>query len=71
MVNYVDLLINEVMDHEEYIITETKKPLQKISKNKLLNIDVNLKDIVDYLEIADDILNYSFENDNLEFEEKK
>ena len=70
LVNYVDLLISEVMDHEEYIISETKKLLQKLSQNKLNNNDVNLEENVEYLEIADDILNYSFENDNLESEEK-
>ena len=52
LVNYVDLLISEVMDHEEYIIAETKKPLQKLSQNKLDNIELNLKENVEYLEIG-------------------
>lgn len=46
LINYVDLLISEVMCHEEYIISETKKPLQKLSKNKLENKDVILKIIL-------------------------
>ena len=70
LVNYVDLLISEAMGHEEYIITETKKPLQKLSKNKLENIDLNLEVNNEYLEIADDIMKDSFENDILESEEK-
>ena len=48
------------MDHEEYIIAETKKPLQKLSQNKLDNIELNLEENVEYLEIADEILKYSF-----------
>ena len=32
LITYVDILMNEVIEHEDYIITETKKPLQKLSK---------------------------------------
>ena len=35
LVNYVDILINESIEHEDYIISETKKPLPILSKTKL------------------------------------
>ena len=37
LITYVDILINEVIEHEDYIITETKKSLKKLSKNKLVD----------------------------------
>ena len=68
LVNYVDILINESIDHEEYIITEMKKPLKKESNHKLNPNTINLEENNFYMEIADDILNYSIENDSEEIE---
>ena len=58
------------MGNELHIIAGIKKPLQKLSKNKLENIDLHLEENDEYLEIADEIMKYSFENDNLESGEK-
>ena len=68
LVNYVDILINVSIDHEEYIITEMKKPLKKESNHKLNPNTINLEENNFYMEIADDILNYSIENDSEEIE---
>ena len=68
LVNYVDILINQSVEHEEYIITEMKKPLLKGSYQKLNPNTIKLEKNNFYLEIAEDILNYSIENDSEEIE---
>ena len=68
LVNYVDILINESIEHEEYIITEMKKPLQKVTNKKLNPKTIKLEENNFYMEIAEDILNYSIENDSEEIE---
>ena len=69
LVTYVDLLMKEVMRHEDYIIAETKKPLKKISKNKKTDINLDSNFTKDYLEIAEEIMNYHYDNNNLNINE--
>ena len=67
LINYVDLLIGEALEHEEFIISEIKKPLPNISKQKLLDIKDTNEEFVDYNKIADEILK-SETVDDIEFE---
>ena len=65
LINYVDIIIEEVIKHEEYIIEETKRPLNKMSKKSLFKIGendivANIDKIVD--QISGEILNYQYEN---------
>ena len=71
--NYVDILIDEVIDHEEFIINETKKPLKPISKKLFNNIwcnEVDLNNDKFFLDIAKEILNYKDEATNEHIYEK-
>ena len=64
LITYVDNLIDEVIDHENYIVEETKKPLKKISKKSELNLGeneivANFDKII--IDISNEILDYDYE----------
>ena len=35
IINFVDILADEVMNHEKFLIEENRRPLELISQNKL------------------------------------
>ena len=76
IINYVDILAEEVVFHENYLIEENRKPLKLISQNKLKgNYTKKIKKITEfYEEISKDILEYDLadnnEKENFETENK-
>jgi len=76
IINYVDILAEEVVFHENYLIEENRKPLKLISQYKLKgNYSQKIEKITEfYEEISKDILEYDLtdnkEKENFESENK-